>query len=283
MITTVIKKDGNEIPWDRSKIINAIHKSSNRCKNSSITDEQINLVIEYVEDKVKEEKISTNKIHDLVIEGLSLYNSSVALEYKSFRNYKKRYSESFKNAASNSNRIVYDGDKENANKDSSLNSTKQALISESIMREFMRQFELKPEWVEAHDQGWIHIHDLPNRYLNQLNCCLFDMENLLDGGFEMNGSRYIEPKSVDTAWSVIGDITLSVSSQQYGGFSIPAIDSVLTKYAQMSYEKYLSYLQNKGIVGEQADEMAQEMTTREIEQGYQGFETKLNSVSNSLG
>ncbi len=151
------------------------------------------------------------------------------------------------------------------------------------MREFMRQFELKPEWVEAHDQGWIHIHDLPNRYLNQLNCCLFDMENLLDGGFEMNGSRYIEPKSVDTAWSVIGDITLSVSSQQYGGFSIPAIDSVLTKYAQMSYEKYLSYLQNKGIVGEQADEMAQEMTTREIEQGYQGFETKLNSVSNSLG
>ena len=95
-----------------------------------------------------------------------------------------------------SSAILFTGNKENANKDTSLNSTKQAVISESIMKELFREFELDPKWIKAHDEGWIHIHDLGSRFLNGINCCLFDMANLLNGGFEINGfkNRYLSCK-----------------------------------------------------------------------------------------
>lgn len=283
---TVIKKDNHKEMWDPSKIIEAIKKSEARLKddNYKLSNEQIELIVDYVEKEVSYmEYIHTSQLHKIVLKALQKYNYHVYLEYKAFRDYKERFSQSFQNAAEHSYNIVYDGDKENANKDSTLNSTKQALISETLMRELMKQFELKPDWVKAHEEGWIHIHDLSSRYLNQINCCLFDMGNLLDGGFEMNGSKYFEPKTIQTAWAVIGDVTLSASSQQYGGFTIPEIDSILVKYAKKSYQKHLNFLLDNNIPQRQSEKIAEELTVREIEQGYQGFETKLNTVSNSLG
>lgn len=67
------------------------------------------------------------------------------------------------------------------------------------------------------------------------------------------------------------------------GFTISEIDTVLAKYAERSYNKHLEYFVSKGIKKNNAEDMAEDMTIREIEQGYQGFETKLNTVSNSLG
>ena len=215
----VIKKDNKIAIWDSNKIRTAVKMSSDRVKSGKkITEEQLNQVIQDVLSRVSGENyIKTEILHEHVISALSKYNSDVCLEYKSFRKYKEEFSKAFKNTAKFSNKVVYNGDKENANKDSSLNSTKQALISEGLMKELMKVFEMKPEWMEAHEEGWIHIHDLGSRYLNQINCCLFNMGGLLDGGFEMNGSLYLEPKTIQTAWAVVGDVTLSASSQQYGG------------------------------------------------------------------
>lgn len=283
---TVIKKDGSKTVWDDQKIRDAVNKSSDRLENTSkqITNREMNLVIKGVQNRLRDrESISTRELHELVMDSLYEYNQDVCVEYKAYRNYKIRFGESFQNVAEHSHKIVYSGDKENANKDSALNSTKQALISESVMRELLREFEMDQEWLKAHDEGWIHIHDLGSRYLNQINCCLFDMGNLLDGGFQMNGSEYLEPKTIQTAWAVVGDVTLTASSQQYGGYTISEIDTVLKKYAKLSYDRHLDYLHSKGIKKKVAEEMAEEMTIREIEQGYQGFETKLNTVSNSLG
>jgi ribonucleoside-triphosphate reductase len=284
-LALVIKKDGSTTYWDSEKIVEAIMKSSDRVsKKKQLTKEQIKSIVDGVEKNVSSfDTISTADIHDMVLSQLQIFNKSVYREYKIYRDYKKKFSDSFINVTEYSNKIVYSGDKENANKDSTLNSTKQALISEGIMREFMRNFELKKEWVKAHDDGWIHIHDMANRYLGGINCCIFDMDNLLKDGFEMNGSKYFEPKSVQTAWAVIGDASLSASSQQYGGYSIGDIDSVLAPYAEKSYKNHLEYFKNKGIDGSLSKILAEEATLREIEQGYQGFETKINTVSNALG
>jgi len=284
-LALVIKKDGSTNYWDSEKIVEAIMKSSDRVsKKKQLTKEQIKSIVDGVEKNVSSfDTIYTADIHDMVLSQLQIFNKSVYREYKIYRDYKKKFSDSFINVTEYSNKIVYSGDKENANKDSTLNSTKQALISEGIMREFMRNFELKKEWVKAHDDGWIHIHDMANRYLGGINCCIFDMANLLKDGFEMNGSKYFEPKSAQTAWAVIGDVTLSASAQQYGGFSIPNIESIVASYAEKSYTTHYEYFIDKGIDTDKAKELAEEMTIREIEQGYQGFETKLNTVSNSLG
>lgn len=284
MVKKIVRKNGKNEAWDSEKIRIAIKKSNERAK-SDITVEQMDNIIKEIE-RIKDfelvSPITTLKIHDVVLDVLQKYSPETYIEYKAFRNYKERYASSFDNTRIVSENIIKQGDKENANKDSNLNSTKQALIGEGIMRELMLNFELSPKWVKAHEEGWIHIHDLSQRYLRQINCCLFDMGNLLKGGFELNGVIYIEPKSIQTAFAVIGDVTLSASSQQLGGFTIPEIDSILAPYAEKTYHDYIKKFE-KVLDRNVAIKLAYDATIREIEQGYQGFETKLNTVSNSLG
>lgn len=280
----VIKKGGVVAPFLDSKIKIAINKAAHRARvalSESDQDKVVQMVRDSIEDGQSE--ITVKEIHDLVQKSLSFVNERVYLSYKAYRDYKERFTKSFEDAAISSSRIVFEGDKENANKDSSLNSTKQALVAETYMKELMRNFELEKSWIEAHDEGDIHIHDLGSRYLNQTNCCLFDMGNVLNGGFEMNGVKYTEPKNVRSAWNVIGDVTLNASSQQYGGFSIPAIDTIVAKYAEKSYEQHIDFLRSVCVDDEHIYEKAIELTIDDIRQGYQGVEHKLNTVSNSLG
>ena len=72
-----------------------------------------------------------------------------------------------------------------------------------------------------------------------MNCCLFDVASVLSGGFEMGNVWYNEPKTLDTAFDVMGDIILSTAAQQYGGFTVPEVDKILAPYAQKSYDKYI--------------------------------------------
>lgn len=288
----VMKKDGTIVPWDNKKISNAVKKASNRCKNDTITNGQLTALLIMVHEETTvvkyddKEYLTTTDIHELVLQFLERINYNVFLEYKAYRKYKETYTEAFESAKEFAEKVVFTGDKENANRDSTLNSTKQTLIAEGLMRELMLKFELEPEWTTAHEEGWIHIHDLAQRYSSQINCCLFDIANVMKDGFELNGAKYIEPKSIQAAWAVAGDVTLSASSNQLGGFTLPEIDKALSPYAEKSYIKHKEILSNslndipnsKEII----EKLAMEYTLKEIEQGYQGFETKLNTISNSL-
>jgi len=279
----VLKKNGSHEAWDRKKIEKAVLLASARTEGEGITREQIGQVCLIVEDRLKGiEEIRTVDLHDYVLDALFDVNHDVFVQYKAYREYKKKFSRSFTNAYDHAKKIVYQGDKENANKDSDLNSTKQALIANGVMKEFMSTFEMKPEWIEAHNEGFIHVHDLSERYLNSHNCNLFDMANVLRGGFELNGVKYAEPKSVQSAMNVAGDVVLSASSQQYGGFSVCEIDSIFAPYAEKSFEKALTYFKEY-VDADLAEELAMNQVIREIEQGYQALETKLNTISGSLG
>ena len=137
------------------------------------------------------------------------------------------------------------------------------------------------------------------------NCCLSDVKSILEGGFEMGNLPYNEPKTLDVVFDVIGDIVLSAASQQYGGFTIPRVDEILSKYAEASYLMYKekkfndlmkeyqdmksiatfsvsdSCLEERSI--EIAEQYAIEKVTRDMEQGFQGWECKFNTVSSSRG
>ena len=79
-----------------------------------------------------------------------------------------------------------------------------------------------------------------------MNCCLFDVQSVLQGGFEMGNLWYNEPKTLDVAFDVIGDIVLSAASQQYGGFTVPSADLILEPYAEKSYKYYIEKYKNIG-------------------------------------
>lgn len=293
----VMKKDGHIEVFDTKKIQEAILASAKKIlSNEEEYDMQqkaliiANEVARFLNSTEDENAvIMTSKIHNVVLEILSKEWEVVGASYGMYRNYRKQMAKTFLKSYEESETVLHDGDKENANKDSDLNSTKQALIANNNMRGYMETFEMDKDWIEAHKQGWIHIHDLAERYLRQQNCCLFNMAGLLDGGFQLNGTVYAEPKHFDSAINVVGDVTLFASAQQYGGFTIPEIDTVLAKYAEKSYQSNLKFILDKfgditnENIMETLEQTAYDMTVRELEQGFQGFETKLNTISNSLG
>lgn len=124
------------------------------------------------------------------------------------------------------------------------------------------------------------------------NCCVFDMKNVITGGFFMGNLDYVEPKSLAVAFDLIGDVTLNAASSQYGGFTIPQIDKLLAPYAERSYQKYVEeYMDmakengvvDNGDLAEKADMYAEGKVMRDFEQGFQSWEMKFNSVASSRG
>ena len=178
--------------------------------------------------------------------------------------------------------IMYIGDKENANTDSALVSTKRSLVFNQLNKELYQKFFMTTEEIQACRDGYIYVHDMSARR-DTMNCCLFDVANVLKGGFEMGNIFYNEPKSLDTAFDVIGDIVLSAASQQYGGFTVPEVDKILEPYAEKSYEKYVKKYLAMGVSEEVARKEADEDIIRDFEQGYQGWEYKFNTVASSRG
>lgn len=129
------------------------------------------------------------------------------------------------------------------------------------------------------------------------NCCLYNMTDVLTGGFEMANIWYNEPKTLDVAFDVISDITMSAAACQYGGFTIPRVDTILVPYAEKSYEKYYNeYMEiysdissesdSKDTFDEivtQADSYAMKKVRRDFEQGFQSWEYRFNTVGSSRG
>lgn len=286
----VLKRDGSVEPFSEEKIARGLLRASKRTIDR-LEDADIGHIIRSVKGYILDNnnglepiRVTTDSIYGVITNKLlGGFSEGILQEYLSFNKYKDTYAESFDRVREFSESVLFSGDKENANKDTALNSTKQSVISETTMKELMRTFELEPEWVKAHDEGWIHIHDMGAKFLNGINCCLFDMGNLLKGGFEINGVRYKEPGSIQTALNVIGDVTLSASGNQFGGFTIPEIDTILAYYAEKSYDKWYEYYSNELDDANIIDALANKRVIYEIRKGYVGFETKLNTISNSLG
>ncbi|MCR5580145.1 MAG: anaerobic ribonucleoside-triphosphate reductase [Pseudobutyrivibrio sp.] len=280
----VVKKDGTLEPFNVQKVVEAVGKSATRVL-VKFTPEQEKFICQFVEERVEElnlEKIEIAQMHNIVEGALERVNPMVAKSYRDYRNYKQDFVQMLDDVYKKSQNIMYIGDKENSNTDSALVSTKRSLIFNELNRELYKKFFLTTEEVQAIRDGYIYIHDM-NARRDTMNCCLFDVESVLSGGFEMGNIFYNEPKSLDVAFDVIGDIVLSAASQQYGGFTIPQADQILEKYAQKSYDKYIEKYLNLGIDKDKAEEVAMSEVQREMEQGFQGWEYKFNTVASSRG
>ena len=151
-----------------------------------------------------------------------------------------------------------------------------------LNKELYKKFFLTVEDLQAVRDGYIYIHDMSARR-DTMNCCLFDVTEVLKGGFEMGNLWYNEPKSLDVAFDVIGDIVMSAASQQYGGFTVPEVDKILAPYAEKTYKKEFERYISIGLSCEKADEEATKDVQNDFEQGFQGWEYKFNTVASSRG
>ena len=285
----VIKKDGTKEDFNIQKIVRAVNKSASRIMYDFKKDE-IEFLCEYAEEKansLEKEEISIQDMHNIVEGALEKVNPAVAKSYRDYRNYKHDFIHMMDEVYTKSQSIRYIGDKSNANTDSALVATKRSLIFNELNKELYRKFFMTRNELQACKDGYIYIHDQSAR-LDTMNCCLFDVANVLRGGFEMGNVWYNEPKTLDTAFDVMGDIILSTAAQQYGGFTVPEVDKILAPYAEKSYHKYceefLKYVDpDWAPAKERAHQYAMDKVRRDFDQGWQGIEYKLNTVGSSRG
>ena len=280
----VIKKDGTREDYNFNKIVNAVKKSAGRVM-ISLSDEDFSDLAEYVESELANlgsREVNIAQMHDIVESALEDVSPKIARSYRNYRNYKKDFVHMLDKVYQESQKIMYIGDKENSNADSALVSTKRSLIFNELNKELYKKFFLNVEELQAINDGYIYIHDMSARR-DTMNCCLFDVASVLKGGFEMGNLWYNEPKSLNVAFDVIGDITMAAASQQYGGFTLPEVDKILAPYAQKTYEaSYAKYIE-MGISPEKADAQATKDVEKDFHDGFQGWEYKFNTVASSRG
>ena len=236
----VIKKDGTREEFHVEKVVVAVNKSAYRAL-VKFTKEEMDFICQFVEEKIDAmdlEEIQIAQMHNVVEGALERVSPIVAKSYRDYRNYKQDFVQMLDDVYKKSQSIMYIGDKENSNTDSALVSTKRSLIFNELNKELYQKFFMTTEEIQACRDGYIYVHDMSARR-DTMNCCLFDINNVLTGGFEMGNLWYNEPKTLDVAFDVIGDIVLSAASQQYGGFTIPSVETILEPFAIRSHEQYI--------------------------------------------
>lgn len=289
-MVNIIKKDGTLEIFQDEKIIKAVSKSAERAM-VRLSDMDLKHICNHIKSEIEARKLTEIPIqimHNLVEGALDSVDPDVAKSYRDYRNYKQDFVHMLDDVYKKAQSIMYIGDKDNANTDSALVATKRSLIFNQLNKELYQKFSLNKEELQACRDGYLYIHDMSARR-DTMNCCLFDMAHVLKGGFEMGNLWYNEPKTLDVAFDVIGDVILSTAAQQYGGFTVPEIDKLLAPYAELSFQKYWEEEMEKqriyGVVENKkiASEFAVRKIKRDFEQGFQGLEYKLNSVGSSRG
>ena len=243
----ILKKNGGIESFNGEKIKRAIRKSATRVC-IELTDKDENKVVNNIKNQLKynETDIPVSTIHNMVETQLDSINPRIAKSYREYRDNKSQFSAMLDKVYSKKLSLNFVGDRSNANSDSALVTTQKAIVYNELNSELYKKFFLTTKEEKAMSDGYIYIHDRGSR-LDTINCCLFDMKNLIKGGFFMGNLDYSEPNSLDVAFDLIGDVTLNAASSQYGGFTIPEVDKLFAPYAEKSYKLYYDeYLEIAG-------------------------------------
>ena len=158
----VIKKDGTKEEFDNNKIINAVKKSATRML-VELSEDELKEICDFVDNnvvKMNKTEVTISDMHNLVEGALEHINPNVARSYRNYRNYKQDFVHMLDKVYQESQRIMYIGDKENANADSTLVSTKRSLIFNELNKELYKKFFLTVDELQAIRDGYIYIHDM---------------------------------------------------------------------------------------------------------------------------
>lgn len=286
----VIKKIGRKDKFDRGKIIYAAQSAKHRL-GGQFSDEELDEIIGKVISTISstgKNEVPVSEMHVYVENAIREVDPDCADQYKAYRNYKTDMKEIMAQAMAEAEELSYGADHSNANSDSDLISTKRSLKYKAYSKGIYKRFFLNEEERKAVEDGYIYIHDIGDR-LDTMNCQLCDMGNILRGGFDMENMHYNEPNTVSAAINVMCDVMQMAGAQQYGGFTVPEVDTILEPYCEKSYRKYLaeydSIMEDAGFEPKKdlADDYAIKHLKRDLEQGFQAMEYNLNTVASSRG
>ncbi len=282
----VIKRDGSVVNFDKSKIREAITKAMKNGSGIYLGD--IAKLIANDGEKYFSNEIETRTIHKIesyVYDRLVHYGQSVTAKsyegYRAVQEFKRNTNTTDKSILSLLNKTNEDVIKENSNKNSVIAATQRDLIAGEVSKDISRRRLIPAHIVQAHDEGVIHWHDMDYTLSPIFNCCLINLEDMLENGTVINDKLVESPKSFGTACTVTTQIIAQVSSNQYGGQSITV--KHLAKYLKVTedkaYKHYLELLNDEEL----AKRLAYDMKMKELKDGVQTIRYQLSTLQTTNG
>jgi anaerobic ribonucleoside-triphosphate reductase len=240
----VIKRDGSLVEFDKDKIKSAI--SNAFVEVDGILDDKSNEIINRISDSIEglNKELTVENIQDIVENKLmESKRKDVAKTYMIYRNKRALEREGeLSTLFDKMKSILLEGDNENSNKDYTLQSVKR----DTIAGEFFR-YDLKNQFpkvvYEAHKncELWLHDGDVQS---NLTNCCLVNVEDMLENGTRITNADIEQPNSIQTAMNIATQIMASVSANQFGGVSINNFNEIFSKYAKKNFIKNFETIYN---------------------------------------
>lgn len=239
----VIKRSGKEVEFDPSKIEAAIERANNsiEIKSKRIGKRLIRLIADEIAEAYVNSKRTRNVeyIQDQIENKLIEYNAyAVAKEYITYR-YKRTLARTSNTTDDKIMSLIeHDNEEvkqENSNKNPMIASTQRDYIAGEVSKDLTNRILLSDDIVEAHNQGIIHFHDADYFAQHIFNCCLINLEDMLQNGTVISGTLIEKPHSFSTACNIATQIIAQVASNQYGGQTISL--SHLAPFVEVSRQK----------------------------------------------
>lgn len=290
----IIKRSGAEAIFDITKIITAVDKANHEVVESGrLSMSEVREIAQYIEDTCKNANysLSVEDIQDLVEDRIMAKEAfSVARKYITYR-YKRAL---VRKSNSTDEQILSliecnneEVKQENSNKNSTVNSVQRDYMAGEVSKDITRRFLLDEDIVNAHEQGIIHFHDADYFAQHMHNCDLVNLEDMLQNGTVISGTKIDKPHTFSTACNIATQIIAQVASSQYGGQSISL--SHLVPFVQVSREKIrrevIDMLTEAGttLSEEKLSAIVEKRLHAEIERGVQVIQYQVVTLMTTNG
>ncbi|MCI8295113.1 MAG: anaerobic ribonucleoside-triphosphate reductase [Lachnospiraceae bacterium] len=290
----IIKRSGQEVIFDATKIEDAVKKANGTVQeNDRLSGGQIHTVVDSVTSQCAGLKRSPNveEIQDMVQEEIMKQRAyKVATNYITYR-YKR---ELIRKSNSTDKQILSllecsneEVLQENSNKNPVVNSVQRDYMAGEVSKDITKRFLLPQDIVEAHEKGIIHFHDSDYFAQHMHNCCLVNLEDMLQNGTIISETMIERPHSFSTACNIATQAIAQIASSQYGGQSITL--SHIAPFVQVSREKFQKEVRQELKTQQiEADEetvaeMAEMRVRREIKQGVQMIQYQVITLMTTNG
>ena len=300
MTSYILKRDGRTQEWNRQKVVEAIKKAL-IAVDGQLTKAGVNMarrIAKNIEEEIlsSNEKLSVEQIQDRVEN--SLMNTNRKDVAKAYILYREERTQKRGNVIDKTVQEIVNGESEywnteNSNKNAKVVTTQRDYLAGALSTDLTRRKLLPKDIVDAHDQGIIHFHDADYFAQNALNnCCLINLEDMLQNGTVINGVMIEKPHKFLTAMTIATQIILGVSSSQYGGCTVsmthlaPFVRDSYNKYYEEAEKEVTEWLSNDTTEAEKKSiltHIAKGRLKKEIEAGVQTFNYQVNSMTNTNG
>lgn len=290
----VIKRSGEEVLFDKSKIEIAISKANEEefDQSKKLSSNQIKDIASNIESYASTAGhiLSVEDIQDLVEEKISPISFDIAKKYIVYRYdhaLKRQRNTTDGELESLLNLRNKKREEENSNKNVKINSTQRDYIAGIACEDYAKRNILPPDLLKAHEDGIIHIHDMDYIAMHEHNCCLVNLKDMLQNGTVINGKTIDKPHKFSVACNIATQIMAQVASSQYGGQTIslshlaPFVQSSRLKFRKQIKKQIEDY--NLNITNEQFDKLVEDKVNEDIVNGIQTMQYQINTLMTCNG